>query len=83
VSSELIEETGGAPANSAQIDAFDGFVVNNLTGLNINDRPTSSVVNPRWCSVTNARHTAQHTFTGTDNNAHPSSPVINLQAGPK
>jgi hypothetical protein len=63
-----LEETSGSPVTfHSQIDAFDGFVVNNLSGLQINVPANGSVsLNPRWCSSTNAKHTAQHTFTGTD-----------------
>ena len=63
-----LEETSGSPVTfDSQIDAFDGFVVNNLSGVRINVPANGSVsLSPRWCSSTNAKHTAQHTFTGTD-----------------
>jgi hypothetical protein len=80
-----LEETGGVPVTfHSQIDAFDGFVVNNLTGLRVNVPANGKVVmNPRWCSATNSKHTAQHTFTGNDANGNPvtlQSPLINLMA---
>ncbi len=63
-----VEETGGAPVTiHSQIDAFDGFVVNDLAGLSISVPARGSItLNPRWCSSTSGKHTAQHTFTGTD-----------------
>ena len=78
-----LKESGGAPVTfTAQIDAFDGFVVNNLTGINLRVPANCEVkLNPRWCSATNSRHTAQHTFTGTDSNGNSinlQTPVINL-----
>jgi hypothetical protein len=80
-----LEETGGSPVTfHSQIDAFDGFVVNNLSGLRINVPARGSVtLNPRWCSSTSAKHTAQHTFTGTDAKGTPitlQSQLVNLMA---
>jgi hypothetical protein len=78
-----LKESGGAPVTfNAQIDAFDGFVVNNLTGIDLRIPANGEVkLHPRWCSATNSRHTAQHTFSGTDSNGNSinlQTPVINL-----
>jgi hypothetical protein len=64
----ILEETGGAGVTfHSQIDAFDGFVVNDLKGISISIPPGGKVtLSPRWCSSTNENHTAQHKFTGTD-----------------
>ena len=80
-----LKESGGAAVTfTSQIDAFDGFVVNNLTGIKVSVPANGEVkLNPRWCSATSARHTAQHTFSGTDANGNPvnlQTPVINLMA---
>ena len=64
--------------------SFDGFVVNNLTGLKVSVPANGEIkLNPRWCSATSAKHTAQHTFSGTDANGNSinlQTPVINLMA---
>ena len=78
-----LKESGGAPVTfTAQIDAFDGFVVNNLTGIKVTVPANGEVkLNPRWCSSTSAKHTSQHTFSGTDSNGNSvnlQTPVINL-----
>jgi hypothetical protein len=80
-----LEETGGSPVTfHSQIDAFDGFVVNDMSGLRINLPARGRVsLNPRWCSATSGKHTAQHTFTGTDaagNTITLQSPVVNLNS---
>jgi hypothetical protein len=80
-----LKESGGAPVTfNAQIDAFDGFVVNNLTGIKVEVPANGEVkLNPRWCSSTSSKHTAQHTFSGTDANGNAvnlQSPLINLMA---
>jgi hypothetical protein len=64
----ILEETGGAQITfHSQIDAFDGFVVNDLKGLSISIPPGGRItLHPRWCSSTNENHTALHTFTGSD-----------------
>jgi hypothetical protein len=68
----ILEETGGTAVTfHSQIDAFDGFVVNDLKGISISIPPGGKVtLNPRWCSSTNENHTAQHSFTGTDSNGN-------------
>lgn len=80
-----LRESGGAPVTfNAQIDAFDGFVVNNLTGIKVVVPANGEIkLNPRWCSSTSAKHTAQHTFSGTDSNGNAvnlQSPLVNLMA---
>jgi hypothetical protein len=80
-----LKESGGAPVTfTSQIDAFDGFVVNNLTGIKLTVPANGELkLNPRWCSSTSSRHTAQHTFSGTDSNGNSinlQTPVINLNA---
>jgi hypothetical protein len=80
-----LKETGGAPVTfTSQIDAFDGFVVNNLTGVKVQVPANGEIkLNPRWCSATNGKHTAQHTWSGTDSNGNSinlQTPVINLMA---
>jgi hypothetical protein len=80
-----LKESGGAPVTfTSQIDAFDGFVVNNLTGIKVQVPANGEVkLNPRWCSATSSQHTSQHTFSGTDSNGNSinlQTPVINLMA---
>ena len=80
-----LKESGGAPVTlTSQIDAFDGFVVNNLTGIKVSVPANGEVkLTPRWCSSTSSKHTAQHTFSGTDSNGNSinlQSPLINLMA---
>jgi hypothetical protein len=80
-----LKESGGAPVTfTAQIDAFDGFVVNNLTGIKLTVPANGELkLNPRWCSSTSAKHTSQHTFSGTDSNGNSinlQTPLINLMA---
>lgn len=80
-----LKESGGAPVTfNAQIDAFDGFVVNNLTGIKLVVPANGELkLNPRWCSSTSSKHTAQHTFSGTDSNGNAvnlQTPLINLMA---
>jgi hypothetical protein len=81
----IFKETGGAPVTfTSQIDAFDGFVVNNLSGVNVTVPANGEAkINPRWCSATSGKHTAQHTFSGTDANGNAvnlQSPLVNLMA---
>ncbi len=80
-----LRETGGTTITfNAQVDAFDGFVVNDLKGINLQVPPNGEVkLNPRWCSATDTRHTAQHTFSGTDSNGNAvtlQTPIITLSA---
>jgi hypothetical protein len=78
-----LKESGGATVTfTSQIDAFDGFVVNNLTGIKVTVPANGELkLNPRWCSSTSDKHTSQHTFSGTDSNGNSvnlQTPVINL-----
>jgi hypothetical protein len=79
----LRESGGTAVTFTSQIDAFDGFVVNDLKGINLQVPANGEVkLNPRWCSSTDSNHTAQHTFSGTDSNGNPvnlQTPVISLR----
>jgi hypothetical protein len=80
-----LKESGGAPVTlTSQIDALDGFVVNNLSGVNVAVPANGEMkLTPRWCSATSGKHTAQHTFTGTDSNGNAinlQTPLINLMA---
>ncbi|HET9468522.1 MAG TPA: hypothetical protein VFO48_08930 [Vicinamibacterales bacterium] len=80
-----LKESSGAPVTfTTQIDAFDGFVVNNLTGVTIQVPANGEVkLNPRWCSSTSGKHTAQHTFSYIDsagNAINVQSPLVNLMA---
>ena len=80
-----LKESGGAPVTfTSQIDAFDGFVVNNLSGVKVQVPANGEItLHPRWCSATSAKHTAQHTWSGTDSNGNSinlQTPVINLMA---
>jgi hypothetical protein len=80
-----LKETGGAPVTfTSQIDALDGFVVNNLTGVKVVVPANGEMkLNPRWCSATSGKHTAQHTFAGTDSNGNSinlQTSIINLMA---
>jgi len=72
-----LRETGGTSVTfTAQVDAFDGLVVNDLKGINLEVPANGEVkLNPRWCSATDSRHTAQHTFSGADSNGN----TVNLQ----
>ncbi len=78
----LSELGGTGVVFTEQIDAFDGFVVNDLKGIRLEVPANGEVIlNPRWCSATDARHTAQHTFTGVDGTGKPISlqtPVVSL-----
>ena len=80
-----LKESGGAPVTfTSQIDALDGFVVNNLSGIKVSVPANGELkLNPRWCSSTSSKHTAQHTFSGTDSNGNAinlQTPVVNLMA---
>ena len=65
---QLFTESGGSEVTFRnRIDTFDGFTVNELSGLNIvvqaNEKLT---LHTRWCSGTPSNHTARSSFTGTD-----------------
>lgn len=62
------KETGGSEVTfKARVDTFDGFVINDLSGLNIVVPANGSLVlRSRWCSATAQEHSARSRFTGTD-----------------
>jgi hypothetical protein len=82
---QSLEEKGGVAVTfHTQQDWFDGFLVNDLTGLKVvvpaRGRLSNNV---RWCSSTNSKHTAQSTFTGVDANGNAvtvKGPVAQLMA---
>lgn len=81
----VLQETGGATVTfHSQQDWFDGFLVNDLTGLKISVPANQTIsMNVRWCSSTNTKHTAQSTFNGVDANGNAVSvkgPMVNLMA---
>ena len=65
---QVLTETGGSEVTfKSRVDTFDGFVANNLTGLNIVVPANGTLsLQTRWCSVTAQEHTARSSFTGTD-----------------
>jgi hypothetical protein len=79
---ELREVGGSEVTFRARVDTFDGFIVNDLSGLNIVVPANGSVVlNSRWCSATAAEHTARSRFTGTDARGNPvtlTGPTVRL-----
>jgi hypothetical protein len=81
---QIFEETGGTGVTfTARIDSFDGFVVNNLTGLNIVIPPLGTLtLHARWCSGNPIAHTALSTFSGVDDRGDAvtvTTPTIRLQ----
>ena len=85
---QKVEESAGATVTiNSEIDMFDGFVVNNLTGLKmVVPARGSMTLNPRWCSSESKAHTAQSMFGGVDANGNSvtvNGPVVNLMAAPK
>jgi hypothetical protein len=78
-----LREVGGAEVTfRARVDTFDGFIVNDLSGLNIVVPPNGSIVlRSRWCSVTAQEHSARSRFTGTDARGNPitlTGPTVRL-----
>jgi hypothetical protein len=65
---QVLTETGGSEVKfTNRIDTFDGFTVNELSGLNIVVPANGSLtLHTRWCSGTPQDHTARSSFTGTD-----------------
>jgi hypothetical protein len=81
---QVLEETGGVAVTfTTEVDAFDGFVVNSNT-VNIAVPARGKItLNPRWCSATAEKHTAQSTFMGVDARGNPitvKGPMVNLMA---
>jgi hypothetical protein len=65
---QLFTESGGSEVTFRnRIDTFDGFTVNELSGLNIVVQANGKLtLHTRWCSGTPSDHTARSSFTGTD-----------------
>lgn len=65
---QVLTETGGSEVTfKSRIDTFDGFTVNELSGLNIVVPANGSItLRSRWCSATAQEHVARSSFTGTD-----------------
>ncbi len=65
---QIFEETAGVGVTlTARVDSFDGFVVNDFSGLGITIQPRGKLtLHARWCSGNPTDHTALSTFTGTD-----------------
>jgi hypothetical protein len=85
---QRIEESNGSTVTiNSEIDMFDGFVVNNLTGLKmVVPAKGLMILNPRWCSSEAKAHTAQSMFGGVDANGTSvtvNGPLVNLLAAPK
>jgi hypothetical protein len=76
------ETAGSAVTLTSRIDFFDGFTINNITGIAI-DIPAKGTTSlgARWCSGNKTNHTAQSTFSGVDSRGNPvvvNTPVIKL-----
>jgi len=65
---QVLTETGGSEVKfTNRVDTFDGFSVNELSGLSIVVPANGSLtLRARWCSATAADHTARSSFTGQD-----------------
>jgi hypothetical protein len=83
----LTESAGSTITINSEIDMFDGFVVNNLTGLKLVVPAKGELkLSPRWCSSESKAHTAQSMFGGVDasgNSVTIEGPLVNLMAAPK
>jgi hypothetical protein len=64
----VFTETGGSEVTfTNRTDTFDGFVVNELSGLKIVVQANGTLIlHTRWCSGNPTDHTARSSFTGTD-----------------
>ena len=64
----VFTETGGSEVTfTNRTDTFDGFVVNELSGLKIVVQANGTLtLHTRWCSGNPTEHTARSSFTGTD-----------------
>jgi hypothetical protein len=84
---QILEETGGTAVTfTNEVDAFDGFIVNSNTVKIEVPKNGKVTLNPRWCSATAEKHTAQSTFTGADALGNPitvKGPMVNLMAPPR
>jgi hypothetical protein len=67
---QVFTETGGSEVTFRnRTDTFDGFTVNELSGLNIVVQANGKLtLHTRWCSGNPTDHTARSSFTGTDAN---------------
>lgn len=65
---QVLQESGGSDVTfKSRIDTFDGFMVNNITGLDIMVPANGTLtLHTRWCSVTPQEHVGRSSFTGTD-----------------
>lgn len=65
---QVFTEAGGSEVIFRnRIDTFDGFTVNELSGLNIVVPANGTVtLRSRWCSANATEHTARSSFTGQD-----------------
>jgi len=65
---QVFTESGGSEVTfKNRTDTFDGFVVNELSGLNIVVQANGTLtLHTRWCSGNPTDHTARSSFTGTD-----------------
>jgi hypothetical protein len=65
---QVLTESGGSEVKfTNRTDTFDGFTVNELSGLNIVVPANGTLtLQTRWCSGTPQEHTARSSFTGTD-----------------
>ncbi len=82
---QIFEETAGAAVTlSSRVDFFDGFSVNNISGIAINvPARGKATIKARWCSGNAINHTAQSTFSGVDANGNAivvNTPTIKLMA---
>ena len=65
---QVLTESGGSEVTFRnRTDTFDGFVVNEISGLNIVVQANGTLtLHSRWCSGNPTEHTARSSFTGTD-----------------
>jgi len=65
---QVFTESGGSEVTFRnRTDTFDGFTVNELSGLNIVVQANGTLtLHTRWCSGVPNDHTARSSFTGTD-----------------
>lgn len=65
---QVFTESGGSEVTfTNRTDTFDGFVVNELSGLKIVVQANGTLtLHTRWCSGNPTDHTARSSFTGTD-----------------
>ena len=65
---QILTESGGSEVTFRnRIDTFDGFTINELSGLNIVVQANGTLtLHTRWCSGTAKDHVARSSFTGTD-----------------